>query len=242
MLRAAIWRDLRWRLLAATFLAAPLALLVAWSYAGRARAGEVVQRNYVAYLDAAWFHLPGPSSAFLLLAVILGAGGGLIRPRAQVAYLLTLPTSRRRMLVSYLVAVLAALAACVLVIDLILAAGAWSANVPLPLAPMIVRSVLVFLAAAVWACVTIGVLTVVRHAVLALASVLGAVMLLPANRFRLEVPPTGSRARLAAWDAWAFADPRAWQGGIPVESLLVAIVLAAGGVMLALRRLERFEP
>jgi hypothetical protein len=242
MLRKTIWRDLRWRLLAAALLVAPLAALVSWSYAARARAGDAVQANYVAYLDDAWFNLPGPSAVFLLLAVIIGAGSGLARPREQVAYLLALPLSRRRLLFTYLAASLAALAALILLVDLVLAAGAWSAGVSLPPLSLLVRSARVFAAAGAWLCMTIGILSVVRYPALALTLVLGAVVLLPSNRFRLELPATPSTSMLARWDTWAFADPRAWHGVIPLESLIAAGILAAGGVLLALYRMERFEP
>jgi hypothetical protein len=242
MLRATIWRDLRWRLLAAALLVAPLAALISWSYVARSRAGDAVQARYVVYLDDVWFHLPGPSAVFLLLAAILGAGGGLVRPREQVAYLLALPLSRRRLLFTYLAASLIALGALILLVDLILVAGAWGAGVPLAPVALLARSLGVFAAAAVWLCVTVGVLSVVRYPVLALTLVLGAVVLLPSNRFRLDLPATASTSMLARWDAWAFADPRSWHGGVPVESLLTAMVLAAAGVLLALYRLERFEP
>jgi hypothetical protein len=242
MLRATIWRDLRWRLLAATLLVAPLAALVSWSYAARARAGDAVQARYIAYLDDAWFHLPGPSAVFLLLAVILAAGGGLVWPREQVAYLLALPISRRRLLFTHVAASLIALGALVLLVDLILAAGAWGAGTSPPAITLLLRSLGVFAAAAVWVCVTIGVLAVVRYPVLALTLVLGAVVLLPSNRFRLDLPATASTSMLARWDAWAFADPRAWHGAVPFESLLTAVLLAVGGVVLALYRLERSEP
>jgi predicted membrane-bound spermidine synthase len=46
---------------------------------------------------------------------------------------------------------------------------------------------------------------------------------------------------LGAWDACAFVDSRAWHGVVPVGSLVMALVLG-GGSLLALRRLERFEP
>jgi hypothetical protein len=56
------------------------------------------------------------------------------------------------------------------------------------------------------------------------------------------VPATAPTAILARWDAWAFADPRAWQDGVPVASLLVATALAVSGLLLAFDRLQRFEP
>ncbi len=242
MLRSIIWRDLRWRLLAAALIVAPLAALVSWSYAARARVGDPVQSSYLAYLDDAWFHLPGGSAVFLLLAVVLGAGGGLLRPREQVAYLLALPVSRRRLLYTYLLAVLGALAALTALVDVVLAAGAWDAGVPLPARPLLGRSALVFAAAAVWVCITVGVLSVVRYAALALVLVLGTVAALPSDRFRLEIPAAASTAMLAPLDAWAFADPRAWQGTTPVASLVVAALLVAGSLLLALRRVTRFEP
>jgi hypothetical protein len=49
-------------------------------------------------------------------------------------------------------------------------------------------------------------------------------------------------APLPAWDPWALADPRAWETGVPLASLLAALALGGAGWILALRRLERFEP
>jgi hypothetical protein len=242
MLRAAIWRDLRWRVLAAALLVVPLAGLVAWSYGARAHAGEVVGRDYLAYLDQAWFRLPGPSAVFILVAVVLSAGSGLLRPREEVRYLLALPVSRRRLLLTYVALALTALGAVIALVDLVLAAGAWSTGVSLPLVPMIVRSLGVFAAAAVWVCVTVGVLSVVRHPILSLALVLGAVVLLPSDRFRLELPAVASAATLASWDVWAFADPRSWQGSIPFASLAAAIALGVAGLLLAWYRVQHFEP
>jgi hypothetical protein len=245
MLRATIWRDLRWRLLAALLVAVPVAALVAWSYAMNMRAGAEAMHgfaNALAYLDAGWYHLPGPSAVFLLVAVVLTAGSGPLRPRDDLAYLLALPISRRRLLAAHVVASLAALAMVVLVVDLILAVGAWSAGMPLPLGKLLVRSLAVLAAASPWVCVTAGALMLLRYPVLAMIAVLGTVMVLPVNRFRLDIPATRSPETLAAWDPWAFADPRAWHGAVPIVSLLSAVALGAAGTILALWMLERLEP
>ncbi len=242
MLRNTIWRDLRWRLLAAMILMLPLPALLAWSYAARARAGAAVQPDYLTYLDVGWFHLPGPSAAFLLVAVILGAGSTVMRPRDQVAYLLALPITRRRLLLTHVAASLAALAGMILLSDVILAAGAWSAGVPFPATWVFLRSLGVLAAAVPWVCVAIAAVSAVRYSLLAMVLVLGAVAALPSNRFRLDIPPTSSTSALARWDAWAFADPRAWHGAVPIESMLVAACLTAFGLLFAMHRVERFEP
>jgi hypothetical protein len=242
MLRATIWRDLRWRLLAAAILVMPLAALLSWSYAARVRAREAVYTDYLAYLDDGWFQLPGPSASFLLVAVILGAGSTLVRPRDQVAYLLALPLTRRRLLFTHIGSALSALAAVILLTDVVHAAGAWSAGVSFPAAGVLLRSVGVLAAAVPWVCVTTAVVSVVRYPVLAMTLMLGAAAVLPADRFRLEIPPTPSTSTLAPWDAWAFADPRAWHGAVPIASLLVAAALTGLAVLLASYRMERFEP
>jgi ABC-type multidrug transport system permease subunit len=242
MLRATIWRDLRWRLLAAALLVVPLAALVAWSYAARAHAGQVVERDYLAYLDHAWFRLPGPSAVFTLAAVVLTAGSGLLRPREDVRYLLALPVSRRRLLLTYVALALTALGALIALVDLVLAGGALGAGVPLPFVPLILRSLGVFAAAAVWVCVTVGVLSVVRYPILSLALVLGAVALLPSDRFRLELPAVASAATLGRWDVWAFADPRSWQGSAPLASLAAAAAVGVAGLLLAWYQVQHFEP
>jgi hypothetical protein len=170
------------------------------------------------------------------------AGSGPLRPRDDLAYLLALPISRRRLLAAHVVASLAALAVVVLVVDLILATGAWSAGRPLALGGLLVRSLAVFAAASPWVCVTAGALMLLRYPVLAMIVVLGTVMVLPGNRFRLDIPATPAPERLAAWDPWALADPRAWHGTVPIASLLSALALGAAGTLLALWMLERLEP
>jgi hypothetical protein len=245
MLRATIWRDLRWRLLAALMLGALLSALVTWSYVMNVREGTAVVRGYpgfLAYLDDAWFRLPGPSSAFLLLAVIVTAWSGPLRPRDDLAYLLSLPISRRRLLLTHVATSLASLSALVLVVDVTFVVGAWSAGTPLALGGLIGRSLLVMVAGAAWVGVTVGAVMLLRYPLLAMIAVLGAVIVLPGNRFRLEIPARPSPEMLAAWDPWALADPRAWQGAVPIASLLTAAALGAGGTILALWLLERREP
>ena len=245
MLRTTIWRDLRWRLLAALLLVAPLAALIAWSYAVNVRADTGVMRGYatyLAYLDAGWFRLPGPSSAFLLVAVIAAAGRGPLRPRDDFAYLLALPISRRRLLLTQVLTSVAAVAVVVLAAHLILAVGAWSTGAPLAIGPLLGRVLAVTAAASAWVGVTAAAVMLLRHPLLAAIAVLGAVIVLPGNRFRLEIPPSPSAVRLDAWDPWAFADPRAWHGAVPIASLLAAAALAVGGTLVALWTLERLEP
>ena len=240
MLRATIWRDLRWRLLAASLLVVPPAVLVAWSHAAHA-AGPAAP-GHAAFLDVAWFRLPGGSPVFLVAAVLLAAGGSLLRPPADVAYLLALPVSRRRWLLTHAAMSLAALAALIVVAHLVLAAGAWRAGVPLAPGALLARSLAVLIAASAWIGVTLGVLAVVRHPVLAVTLLLSAVVALSPSRFRLDLPPRVGPAMLPPWDPWAFADPRAWDTGVPVPSLLAALVLGAAGALVALHRLERLEP
>ena len=242
MLYATIWRDLRWRLLAALALVAPLAMLVAWSYTLKEEPPYVRAPTYLGFLDQVWFQLPGGSAVFLLLAVIVSAGGGLLRPRNDLAYLLTLPVTRRRWLFAHIGASLAALAALVLLVAVVLLAGAWRAGMPLPLGPLLARSFGVFVAAGVWVTVMAAVLTLVRHPALAIVAVLGVVVAMPTGRFRLELPARATTALLPAWDPWTLADPRAWSDGVPFASMLTACALGAAATLLALYRLERFEP
>jgi hypothetical protein len=240
MLRATIWRDLRWRAAAAALLVLPPAALVAWSNVVHAR-GPVVTKG-AAYVDAAWFWLPGGSAVFLAAAVLLGASGSLLRPRGDVAYLLALPLSRRRWLATHVAMSAATLAALVLVAHVIVAFGAWRAGAPLAPGALLGRSVAVLAAGSAWIGVTVGVLAVVRHPAAAIALVLGAVAALPPTRFRLDLPPRSVPAPLPAWDPWALADPRAWETGVPLASLLAALALGGAGSILVLNRLERFEP
>ena len=245
MLRATIWRDLRWRVLPALLLAVPLSALVAWSYAMTVRQDAPAMRgyaSYLAYLDAGWFQLPGPSSVFLLVAVIVTAWSGPLRPRDDLAYLLTLPVSPRRLLIAHISASMAVLAAVVLLVDVVLAAGAVGAGRSLALGSLVARSIAVLLSAGAWVGITVSVLMLVRHPAIAVFVVLGVEMLLPGGRFRLEIPARPSAEMLRAWDPWTLADPRAWQGTIPIASLLTAAALATGGTLLALWLLERREP
>lgn len=245
MLRATIWRDLQWRLLVALLLVASPAALVARSYtlAPQRSIASTTGLTYVEYLDAAWFWLPGASAVFLPAAVLISAAGVLLRPRTDLRFLLALPLSRRRWLLTNVMASLAALGALVLVVGIILASGAWYAGVPLGIGPLLGRSLAVLVAAGAWVGVTVGVLALVRHPALAAALVLGAVVVLPITRFRLDLPVRPPPPPpLPWWDPWALADPRAWHGSLPLASLLVTIAVGVAGLLIATYQVERFEP
>jgi hypothetical protein len=44
---------------------------------------------------------------------------------------------------------------------------------------------------------------------------------------------------LASLDPWAFADPRAWNGSIPVASIATATGMALTGILVALFLIRR---
>jgi hypothetical protein len=180
---------------------------------------------------------------FLLAAVIVSAAGTLLRPRGDVAYLLALPVSRGRWLLAHAAMSLAALAGLVVLADGVLAAGALYGGVGVPLLPLLARSLAVWVAAGAWMCVTLGVVALVRHPVLAAALVLAGAALPAPDRFKLDLPVDYPPAPpLPPWDPWALADPRAWMHGVPLTSLLVAAALAGAGMLLAHYRLGRWEP
>jgi hypothetical protein len=241
MLLTTIWRSLRWRLLAALLLVAIPAFLVAWSF-GSEKNDAVRFPSYTRYIEAAWFELPGPSAVFLLVALIVSASGRLMKPGGELAYTFALPISRRRWLLTHAGAFVAAIAVVQLFICVVFALGARHSAQSLEVLPMLARSVAVIAAASVWVGVTIGALGLVRYPVLAAVLVLGALELEPHGRFQLQLPVTHSMGMLAAWDPWAFADPRTWQHGAPVTSLVSALALGLGGLALGMWRLQRLEP
>jgi hypothetical protein len=245
MLRATIWRDLRWRLLAALLLVGPPAAMVAiaGTQGPRTDTGVIVPlSDFLRFLDASWFHLPGGSAVLLPAAVLLAAAGTLVRPRDDVGYLFTLPLSRRRWLLAHAAAAVLALATLVLLVGVAFAVSAARAGASLSLVALGARSLGVLLAASAWVGPTLFVATLVRRALPTIVTALAALAFGPGDRFRLDIPARESTAMLAAWDPWAFADPRAWHSGVPVLSLLTAAALGVGGLLLAAWRMERMEP
>jgi hypothetical protein len=136
----------------------------------------------------------------------------------------------------------AAVATLIILVNLVFVIGALRAAHAPPLGALAIRSVLTFAGALPWVGVTLGALGLLRRPVLALVLILGLVILLPTGRFRFELPVRPVAAMLPRWDPWAFADPRAWQGRLPLASLLTALALGAGGALVARYRLGRFEP
>ena len=249
MIYATIWRDLRWRLIVPALLLAACVTLTQLSFeghlhvtvAGAVPASASVARGYIHYLDIAWFQLPGASALFLVIAVLIAAGGRLTRPSSDLAYLFALPISRRRWVMSHIGASVAAVATLLLLLDVLLVIDALRSAQEIALGALLVRSAGVLAAASVWVCIGVAALALTRYAVLAMVLVFGALALLPGGRFRLELPAKESARMLSTWDPWAFADPRAWRGTVPVESLLVAIGLGLGATMLAIWLVERRE-
>ena len=241
MLLATIWRSLRWRLLAAILLVAAPVSLVAWAYDAPSN-GVVYGGTYMRYVDETWFHLPGGSGIFLLVAVIVSASGRLMRPGGDLAYTLALPISRRRWMLAHAGGSVAAIAVVHLLVDVALVAGAVRVHQPVDAIGLLARTLAVVVAASVWVGVTIGALGLVRYPVLAVTLVLGVLSRTPGGWFRLEMPAKPTSQRLVAWDPWALADPRAWQGEVPLASLALALALGIGGLAVGLYRLERLEP
>lgn len=245
MLRATIWRDLRWRLLAALLLVAPPAAVIAFAGAQGPRNASGVNvpvSDWVRFLDTSWFQLPGGSAVLLPAAVLLAAAGTLVRPRDDVAYLFALPLPRRRWLLAHAAAAVLAIATLVLLVGVAFAVGAARAGAALPPVALAARSLGVLLAASAWVGPTLLVATFLRRALPTIVIALAALAYAPGDRFTLDIPARESAVMLAAWDPWAFADPRAWHAGVPVLSMLTAAVLGVGGLLLAAWRMERLEP
>lgn len=238
MRRTIIWRSLRWRVLVAALLVLPLAMLLAGAY----RNTVATMPDYVEYLDGAWFELPGANAIFLLATVIISSGRTLFRPRNDLAYLLALPVSRRRWFGAHAAMSIAALATLIILMNLVFVIGALRADHTAPLGALAIRSALTFAAALPWVGVTLGALGLLRRPVLALVLILGLVILLPTGRFRFELPVRPVTTMLPWWDPWAFADPRAWQGRLPLASLFTAVALGVGGALIARYRLQHYEP
>jgi len=249
MIYATIWRDLRWRLVVPALMLAACVGLLQISHDGHLHvkhdgvpaAPASIAHDYVRYLDVSWFQLPGPSALFLVLAVLIAGGGRLTRPSSDLAYLFALPISRRRWVASHIAASVAALAMLLLLLDVAFAVDGLRTEGIAAIGALLLRSAGVLVAATAWVCVAVAALALMRYAVLAILLVFGVLALLPGGRFRLDLPARESAEMLPAWDPWAFADPRAWHGAVPVASLLSAAVLGVGATALAMWLVERRE-
>ena len=244
MLRSAIWRDLRWRVLAALPLVVTPATLVAFSYVVEARRNPPgpAGRGLAAYVDAAWFRAPGASAIFIVAAVLVGTLPTLLRPRADLRFLLALPVTRSRWVAAHFGMSLAALAGLVVLTDLIFVAAAVAGHVPLAPGPLLARSLALLAGASAWVGVALGVASLVRHSALAVVLLLAGIAVLPNEHFRLDLPVRASPPPPPPWDAWLLVDPIAWSTGPPAASLATAAGLGLAGFLLAVERVRRFEP
>ena len=242
MLRATIWRDLRWRALAGLMLVALPTAMVAASYAMRASAdGLVAESSYLAYLDASWFRSPGPSAVFVIAAIIVSASRSLLGPRNDLAYILALPISRNRWLLSHMAASVAVLASLIVVAHCILVLGAVYGNIAVDIGSLALRMLAIFVAALAWIGVTSGILSIVRTPVIAVLLTLTLSVAVPGRRFQFQLPAQMSPVDLPYWDPWVFVDPRMWIEGVPVASISMSAVLIAAGTMIALIRINRMD-
>ncbi len=98
------------------------------------------------------------------------------------------------------------------------------------------------MAASAWAGAALGASALVRSPAAAVLLVLAGAALIPNTHFRLDLPVRSSPPPPPPWDLWFLADPRAWASGPPLASLALAAGLGAAGFLLALRRIQRFEP
>lgn len=240
MVRGTIWRRLRWRVLGVLPLVCLPALLVVWSYATKPPNASL--RELQAYLDAAWFNVPGASAVFLYAAIIVSTPGTLMRPRPDVHYLFALPVARTRWVAAHLAMSLAALAGLVLLTGVIFATAAAALQAPLSLGALLSRSLGTLAAASPWVFIALGATALVRHPVAGAFLALAILVWVQEIHFLLDLPARISAPLRPAWDPWLMADPRTWQGGVPFRLLGVAAAAAAAGVSVALYRLERFEP
>lgn len=241
MIRAILWRSLRWRLLGAALLVVPLALLVAVMYEFREQSGATIS-GYLPWLDAAWFDVPGGSAIFLLAAVIVSALRSLTLPSQDVAYMLSLPVSRTRWILLHAGAAAGALGLLVAVTALIFLVGAARSPDTMPVVALLTRAALVWLASLVWIGPTLALQVVVRRAWVATLAMIGLMMWAPGSPFRLEIPPTAATGAPAKWEPWLIADAGTWGAWAPMESFAVAAAIGIGGLVLAIVMFERFEP
>ena len=106
---------------------------------------------------------------------------------------------------------------------------------------MLVRSLGVLVASAMWIAPGTALMMVARRPLVAIPVAFVLLSYLHGSRFNLDVPAKPSMAMLPVWDPWAFADPRAWTGGAPTASIAAAVSIGALGTLTALYLFQRFE-
>ena len=233
MLKRIIWHDLRWRFLAAAILVGMTAGVIVLGL----RLPPLA--DYVHHLDLAWFNLPGASAVLLPAALIIGSPGTLVRPARDVAYVMALPVSRERWVMSHIAASVAALALLVIACDILFLLAGLALDSILRVGPLIARSFLLLAAAAAWIPLMVSLTASVRRPIVAVPLAFVLLSFTAGNRFRLDIPAEPHDAMLASLDPWAFADPRAWNGSIPFASIVTAVTMALTGILLALFLIRR---
>jgi hypothetical protein len=251
LLYATAWRDLRWPALATAIAVVAFAIGVASSF-GLAtlalRQGDTggwaqlarLPNPYRTYVDWVWFRVPGTSFVLAIAAAFMAARVPL-RRRADTPFMLLLPVTRTEILVTRFV-VLAGLllALCLAVSAVMVIAGAVLFDRPYPLGRAILAAILAFTGALAWAGVTVALASFVNRAV-AVGLVLAAMYFVPFNQFQMTLPPRANIDPAGAWNMWAVTDPSLWSATVPWLALLISVVLAVGGPLLAAHRLARVD-
>lgn len=251
LLYATAWRDLRWPALAAAIAVLSFATGVASSFQLALLAirdgdtgawGQLAKlpSPYTTYVDWVWFRVPG-TSFVLALAAIFMASRVPIRRRPDTPFMLLLPMTRTEMLVGRFV-VLAGiqLALCLAVSAVIVTVGAIFFDRSYPLGRAIVSAMLAFTGSLAWAGVTVALASFVNRAV-AVGLVLAIMYIVPFNQFQLTLPPRANIDPAGALNFWAVTDPTLWSSTVPWLALLISLVLAVGGPLIAARRLASVD-
>jgi len=253
LLYATAWRELRATFAAALILVLTVAGSVAASFWLARKAlsqGEVdvewaalarVPNAYASFVDALWFRVPGASFVLALGAILIAARIPLRRRAPDTPFYLLLPLSRIELVwerVQILVVLVSALAFAASALFVIVGHSAFGETYPAGRA--VIAAILATVGSLAWAGATVALASFI-HRVIAGAAMLAVVYLVPFNLFQIQIPPRAKIEAPAVWNVWAVTDPAQWSASVPWVPLLLTLVLAIGGPLVAVWRLQRID-